>query len=180
MLTLSRGVLTGLIRRCVRRLPCGKGGGKTSPKGKEERKKERARSNKVMAASRRGSPSFRRERERKRESEREKIDRVPAKYNAQVGDGAHSRRRRDGFTFQSETPLPLTFQWRLISRLVPPRPPPGPRLACQTPTFLRKCLPTRSLFERKRHGGGLSGARPSRRDTSADRCFTNKLGLSPL
>jgi len=46
-----------------------------------------------------------------------RIDRVP-QNNAQVRDGAHSRRRRDGFTFQSETPLPLTFQWRLVSRLV--------------------------------------------------------------
>lgn len=52
------------------------------------------------------------------------------------------------------------------SSLVSSRPAPvspRPRLACQTPTFLRKCLPPRSLFERKRHGGGLSGARPSRR-----------------
>lgn len=77
-------------------------------------------------------------------------DRIP-QNNAQVGDGAHSR--RDGFTFQSETPLPLTFQWRILVSRLDPLHLASSRFACQTPAFLRKCLLLlRSLFERKRHG----------------------------
>lgn len=50
----------------------------------------------------------------------------------------------------------------------------SPRLACQTPAFLRKCLPLRSLFERKRHGRAFRCETLSTRhsaDTSADRMF---------
>lgn len=138
-----------------------------------ERKKERKRttkSNKVIAASSYAAPRV------ARLLSGGRIDRIP-QNNAQVGDGAHSR--RDGFTFQSETPLPLTFQWRLVSRSISPHLAPprftSPRLACQTPAFLRKCLlPLRSLFERKRHGRAFRCETLSTRhsaDTSADRMF---------